>query len=67
MSHDLLALERFGREALDAAHASGILHRDIKPANIFITKREQAKLGTVATCRPHRRGVWSSTRGAFHR
>src|SRR5271157_1277034 len=26
-------------DALDAAHAEGIIHRDIKPANIFITKR----------------------------
>ena len=29
-------------DALDAAHASGIIHRDIKPANIFVTKRGQA-------------------------
>jgi len=31
-------------DALDAAHAEGIIHRDIKPANIFITKRGQVKV-----------------------
>ncbi len=31
-------------DALDTAHAKGIVHRDIKPANIFVTGRGQAKI-----------------------
>jgi serine/threonine protein kinase len=31
-------------DALDAAHAAGVVHRDIKPANIFVTKTDQIKV-----------------------